>query len=332
MIRHRPVVSQPNVFAFVLVCVVTMAALQTKAQDANKGEHRKRIVKGPVKIFILAGQSNMQGQGVVEMDHPKYYNGGKGNLVWAMKHSQSKAKMQHLKDKEGKWVVRDDVEISYKARDKVRKGPLSIGFTGYGGASHIGPELQFGHVIGDYFEEPVLLIKTAWGGKSLYADFRPPSSPGKVGPYYTRMLMEVKDALNELGKQDYEIVGFVWMQGWNDMSNSQAIPEYSDNLVNLVKDVRNAFVLPNLPVVIGELGNGGPVTKPGAMADFRNAQKDGAKRIKNAVFVETSQFARPKELSPNVTHGHHWYGNAESYFLIGDALADGMKKLLKQTR
>ena len=26
----------------------------------------------PVKVFILAGQSNMEGQGVVEMDHAKY--------------------------------------------------------------------------------------------------------------------------------------------------------------------------------------------------------------------------------------------------------------------
>ena len=38
---------------------------------------------------------------------------------------------------------------------------------------------------------------------------------------------------------------------------------------------------------------------------------------------------RPKELSPNITHGHHWFGNAESYFLIGDALGKAMVKLLE---
>ena len=37
------------------------------------------------QVFLLAGQSNMQGQGVVDMDHPKYYNGGKGTLVRVMK-------------------------------------------------------------------------------------------------------------------------------------------------------------------------------------------------------------------------------------------------------
>lgn len=32
--------------------------------------------------------------------------------------------------------------------------------------------------------------------------------------------------------------------------------------------------------------------------------------------------------SNNPAHGHHWFGNAESYFLIGDAL--GVAILLKQ--
>ena len=39
----------------------------------------------PVKVFLLAGQSNMEGQGVVSMDHPRYYNSGRGNLVHTMK-------------------------------------------------------------------------------------------------------------------------------------------------------------------------------------------------------------------------------------------------------
>jgi hypothetical protein len=55
-----------------------------------------------------------------------------------------------------------------------------------------------------------------------------------------------------------------------------------------------------------------------------------AKPLKNALFIKTTDFARPPELSPNTGHGHHWYGNAESYFLIGDALGEGMKRLLKK--
>ncbi len=122
-----------------------------------------------------------------------------------MEHSKSKEMMKHLKDKHGNWVERKDVMISYKVNDEVRKGKLTIGYTSYGGDSHIGPELEFGHVVGDAIEDPVLIIKTAWGGKSLYQDFRPPSSGGEVGPYYTKMVEEVHDALKKLGSKKYEI-------------------------------------------------------------------------------------------------------------------------------
>lgn len=310
------------------IIAISLLANAVMAQQAEAGKPKEKS-KAPIKVFILAGQSNMEGQGVVSMDGERDYNGGKGNLVWSMKHSKSAEKMKCLKNEKGEWVVRDDVQISFKARDKVRKGGITVGYTGYGGSSHIGPELGFGFVMGDYFKEPVLLIKTAWGGKSLYVDFRPPSSGGQVGPYYTKMVEEVRGALAELGDQKYEIAGFVWQQGWNDMCTKPAIPEYAQNLVNLVSDLRKEFNTPNMPVVVGELGNGGPVTK-GDMFEFRKAQEEGTKRIKNAIFVKTTDFARPPELSPNPSHGHHWFGNAESYFLVGNALGEGMKSLLKE--
>ena len=98
---------------------------------------------------------------------------------------------KHLKDDKGQWAVRDDVWVWYKPENgPVKAGPLGLGFTPYGGKHHFGPELQFGHVVGDCLPNQVLLIKTAWGGKSLYRDFRPPSSGGDVGPYYKKMLAE----------------------------------------------------------------------------------------------------------------------------------------------
>jgi hypothetical protein len=77
--------------------------------------------------------------------------------------------------------------------------------------------------------QQVLLIKTAWGGKTIDIDFRPPSSAKAdpshpVGPYYLWMVREVEDALSKLkadfpeysSADGYEIAGFVWHQGWND--------------------------------------------------------------------------------------------------------------------
>ena len=293
-----------------------------------------------VKVFLLAGQSNMEGQGVVDLDHPRYYNGGKGILERVMADPAKAKYYAHLKDKDGQWVVRDDAFIRFRNKQGVMAGGVSIGFTGYGSDKsrhHIGPELQIGHVLGDHFKEPVLLIKTAWGGKSLYKDFRPPSAGGETGPYYKQMLDEVEEALAGIGKEFPELkgrkpewAGFVWFQGWNDMFDKDALAEYEQNLVHLIQDLRKELKSPDLPVIVGELGNGGPKAG-GNMLAIRAAQKAATERKKfkgKVGFVSTTDFARPKEDSPNVGHGHHWFGNAESYFLIGDALGKGMVELL----
>jgi hypothetical protein len=293
-----------------------------------------QAAKSPVKVFILAGQSNMEGQGVVDLNHERYYNGGKGNLEHVMKDPAKAHVYGHLKGDDGNWVARDDVWVWYRTEKAgVRKGALTIGYTSYPGKHHFGPELQFGHVIGDHLDNQVLLIKTAWGGKSLYRDFRPPSSGGQVGPYYTRMLDQVREALVNIQKYfpdwggcGYEIAGFVWFQGWNDMINKAHVAEYEENLANLIKDVREELRLPNLPVVVGETGNCNNMA-------FRKAQAAVAERAEfegTVAFVGTAEFRRPADVSPNVGHGHHWYGNAESYFLIGNALGEAMIRLLER--
>ena len=307
--------------------VVSLMATIASAADTTK-----------LQVFILAGQSNMEGQGVVDLDHPQHYNGGTGTLNRVMQDPKNAHLYKHLKHADGSWLIRDDVWIRFRTKNGLKKGGLTIGYTGYPGQHHLGPELQFGNVIGDKLNAQVLLIKTAWGGKSLAKDFRPPSASGDTGPCYTQMLAEVREGLEAL-KEDfpkydqrgYEIAGFVWFQGWNDMFDRQAREEYEQNLVNLIKDVRAEFKKPELPVVVGELGNGGPDAGENMLA-IRAAQRAAANRPEfrgTVKFVETSPFARPKQESPNVGHGHHWFGNAESYFLIGDALGKAMAGLLK---
>ena len=152
------------------------------------------------------------------------------------------------------------------------------------------------------------------------------------------MLADVRFGLDNLKTdfpgykgQGYELAGFVWYQGWNDgVDPKQAVPEYERNLVNLIKDVRKDLKAPKLPVVIGEL-TGPWVDAPGAWATLRKAQANAANRPEfkgNVLFVETHDFVRRPEDSPNPGHGHHEFGNAETYFLVGNALGKGMVKLL----
>ncbi|MFN0017749.1 MAG: sialate O-acetylesterase [Pirellulaceae bacterium] len=295
----------------------------------------------PLKVFILAGQSNMEGQAVVDLEG-KEYNDGKGTLIKLMQDSAKAGMFKHLKDADGKWAVRQDVWVRYKREQgPLLAGPLTFGFSVYGDSHHFGPELQFGHVVGDALENQVLLIKTAWGGKSLYKDFRPPSSGGEVGPYYTKMIAEIREALANL-KTDfpgydgrgYELAGFVWYHGWNDgVDPKNAVPEYEQNLVNLIKDVRKDLSAPKLPVVVGEV-TGPWVNAPDEWEKLRKAQAAAAARPEfqgNVLFVPTRDFVRKPEDSPNPGHGHHEFGNAETYFLVGDALGKGMKTLLSPT-
>lgn len=107
------------------------------------------------------------------------------------------------------------------------------------------------------------------------------------------------------------------------------MPEYEQNLVNLIKDVRRDLKAPKLPVVIGEL-TGPWVKAPGAWAALRQAQAAAAARLEfkgTVLFVDTHDFVRQAQDSPNPTHGHHEFGNAETYFLVGKALGEAMKKL-----
>lgn len=303
-----------------------------------------------VKVFILAGQSNMEGQGFIAAD-PKR-NSGKGSLEFLVKDAATAPKFAHLVDAAGKWRVRDDVFIHYLQR----KGPLTVGF----GAKEtmIGPELGIGWVTGDAFKEPVLLIKCAWGGKSLGVDFRPPSAgklpyslgektdaamaqdPAIIGKYYRETLALTKAALAQVkelvpgsdGK--YEVVGFGWHQGWNDRVTQPFNDEYEKNMAHFIRDMRRDLGVPKLPFVIGETGMTGlGETHPRALS-LMKAQAAVAEHAEfkgNVAFVGTKAFWRPVEASPS-GQGYHWNTNAETYWLIGEAMGQAMLTLLNASR
>ena len=64
-----------------------------------------------------------------------------------------------------------------------------------------GPELMFAFQIENYFQDPVIIIKTAWGGKNLAVDFRPPSSGGTTGIYYNKMIDIVNYVINNISTE-----------------------------------------------------------------------------------------------------------------------------------
>jgi hypothetical protein len=310
--------------AMLVLFGVAPAVLGQQRNAENKPPAEK-----PVQVFILAGQSNMQGTGFVKAD-PKR-NGGKGSLEFLAKDAATADKFKHLLRPDGAWAVRDDVWIHYLDR----KGRLTVGFGS--GTDRIGPELGFGHVMGDAFDEPVLLIKLAWGGKSLGKDFRPPSSGGKVGPFYKEVVQRTKDVLGdlkshfpELAGRGHVLAGFGWHQGWNDRVNQAFNDEYETNLAHFIRDIRKDLGVKNLPFVIAETGMTGPEEKHPRALSLMKAQQAVTEHKEfrgNVAFVPTKAFWRDQSVSPT-GQGFHWNTNAETYYLIGEAMGIAMKKLL----
>ena len=311
-----------------LLCL--LIPLSVNAQESN---YAASTSSKPVKVFVLAGQSNMEGRGFPQP------------LTWQLSQKEYRERYTHFiqngdyeaflkkvadttdqqdsrKSPTYLWSTRKDVWINYLGKH----GDLTVGY----GAPRdgFGPEFNFGHVVGNHFDEQVLIIKTSWGGRALAKGFLPPSSmmsdtefkrmtdelnaknqawneaePARIEKYnqriseqnktsekkkrlrkfkprkmltvaevkdqygrdYRNMVQEVHSCLKEIGKrfpgyksQGFEMSGFVWFQGWNDQYNNYWL-SYEKNMANFIRDVRKEFKAPNMPFVIGQMGNGGTV-------------------------------------------------------------------------
>ncbi|MCC9657572.1 sialate O-acetylesterase [Rhodopirellula halodulae] len=260
------------VIAFSAVSVTTVAAEPSQSK--------------PVQVYILAGQSNMEGHAKVE------------TLDYLADHEETRELLALIRDEDGGYREGDRVWISYLTGRGDNNGE-GVGklTTGFGSRSQpdqdggkIGPELTFGLTMEQHTESPILIIKTAWGGKSLFYDFRPPSAgiyprtqndidrdrnhAADLGKYYRMMVQHVKSVLDDIGRvvpsysedQGYELAGFVWFQGWNDVVNRDVYPvlpagseenrfaKYSEWMADFIRDVRSDLDADELPFVIGVMG------------------------------------------------------------------------------
>jgi hypothetical protein len=307
----------------------------------------------PLKVFILAGQSNMEGHAAIStFDYI-----GKDPLTAPM--------LKEMRNPDGSPRVCDNVWMSYLtgpydgSANGEGLGKLTVGFGARGDrptedGGKIGPEYTFGIYMEKELKEPILIIKTAWGGRSLNTEFRPPSAgqyrlpketqeewdkhpqgahgipkaedrkkwqeekDAASGVFYRMMIEHVKGVLADPKrvcpvydpKEGYELAGFVWLQGFNDLVDGTTYPGpnepgkydlYSDLLARFIRDVRKDLSAPKMPFVIGVLGVGGEsenevfrkaMAAPADMPEFKG----------NVVAVETAPFwddditaAQPKQ-------------------------------------
>lgn len=275
---------------------------------------------------------------------------------------REEGKFPHLIDEKGNWVSRDDVYYKGVVTATADKW-LSLGCGA--GKNNIGPELGFGHAMGNYHDEPVLILKASQGNRSLAWDFLPPGSEqfeyeGKIyagykdspalwekgtkpepinwyaGKQYDDCFGGAKKVLADFDKnfphwkgRGYEIAGFGWWQGHKDGGEPGA-SRYEKNLVQLINTLRKEFQAPEAPFVIATVGFGGwKMEGPHKIvADAQLAVGSGKyPEFKgNVKTVETRDFWKEANVSPR-NQDFHYNQNAETYMLVGEAMGKGMLEL-----
>ncbi|MCA9246847.1 MAG: hypothetical protein KDA42_07015 [Planctomycetales bacterium] len=309
--------------------------------------------KVPFKITYLTQQANGLGW-IVRTDIP-------GTLATVV---HADGKFPYLVDAQGNWVERKDVWY----RGVITAGANQWLSIGCGASSNsVGPELGFGHVIGEFHDEPVLIIKASQGNRSLGWDFLPPGSqsfeydgftyagykesPARwemgatpepinwyAGKQYDDCFGAVHQVLNDFDKEfphwtgrDFEIAGFVWWQGHKDGGEPHA-SRYEQNLVRLIRALRQEFDVPQAPFAIATIGfDGWDMAGPHktvaeaqlAVSGERGKYPEFQGNVKT---VEIRDFWRKAEDSPR-NQGYHYNQNAETYMLVGEALGKAMVQM-----
>ena len=103
----------------------------------------------------------------------------------------------------------------------------------------------------------------------------------------------------------------------------EAYKQAAENLANLVRDLRKELEVPDLPFVVGQTGNADN-PELWAAQEAITLRPEFKSRSR---YVPTRAFLRKPDDSPNKGHGHHWFGNAESYLRAGKGMGVAMVEL-----
>ncbi len=245
--------------------------------------------KQKIKVFLLAGQSNMDGRG----DGSKL---SKADLVLLEKVQKNVLFAYNRKD-----IVPLDITI-----------PLNHVQKKFNLEKTFGPELFFGMGLAEaYPSQKILLIKRSLGGTSLYGCWNPDWSEEKAAlmnelkrpKLYSDLLAYIKEVLVAYDEDDYEISGMLWVQGETDSGvkkwGSKPADSYEQNLKKLISGIRTETGVADLPFLMLQVGGGKVV----------DAMKNTAKTMKNVSLITQNKDKNSSRYLPNYGPpiGHYTY-------------------------
>jgi sialate O-acetylesterase len=209
---------------------VTVRALDASGQAVAQAQVAN-VLAGD--LWVLAGQSNMQGVGNLlntEPPHPQV-NLLRMNHQWTHALEPIHILQESPDPVHGKFANDDERAASVQSAYKAAKGA--------------GLGMAFGRAMVEATGRPVGLIATAHGGTSL--EQWSPEGRDKGGEtLYGSMLAQIQ-------KAGGKVRGVLWYQGESDASAEKA-PSYGDRFKDLIAAMRNDFGGPGMPFYYVQIG------------------------------------------------------------------------------
>lgn len=243
----------------------------------------------PRQVYLLGGQSNMDGWGYVT------------GLPPALQ------------------LAQDDVDIYWSGRGQWTGLAASASGSAWG-VEYFGPEVLFGRTLADRLPEQQLsLVKHAVGGTDLAECWNPGESredPAQGG-CYQGFIQTVDAALAELDAQGvaYEVAGMAWMQGESDAYNLDFSDAYGENLAHLIARVREDVSTPEMPFVMGQIDCIGCPYRD----TVRDAQAQAAAASESVFMVATDDLPQNLDFLHFDASGQRTLGRRMAEALLGDA-------------
>lgn len=323
-------------------------AIEVNENLPRPSDNMKVDMTKPVKVFVLMGQSNMIGYGAIT-------GNGEGYLDHTV---QEKKRFTHLMDDNGNWTERKNVRNLFIMNSIKTNDWLKVGNT-----KSIGVETQFGSILGELYDGPILLLKSCIGNRSLGWDLLPPTVEERsqygdqwyaayrdrrrswdigtelvahgswyAGKQYDIDVNNIKHVLSNIknyypGAQSYEIAGFVFWQGHKDALNNGHSAQYEANLEQFIISLRKDFKAPKAKFLCATVAHAGHNMKGNTLkvANAQLAINDNEKFKGNAKTVDVRSSWRNSGPS---NAGPHYNCHSETYMEVGDALGWGMVDLL----
>lgn len=255
--------------------------------------HCKAINGAGYDVYLLAGQSNMDGRGAVE--------------------ELTEEQRQPF----------ESVIIYYRniVQDSAGWHPLAPGFSHPPKFKKRLPSHTFGPELGFAFEmvkaEPnrrLALIKASKGGTSLRKDWQPglkdqPETQGTCYQNFVETIQLATDKLTRVG-HTFELRGLLWHQGEADSKSRPQV--YEARFREFVARIQEDIGVNDLPVVVGEV--------------FDNGKRDKVRAALRAIGTSGSQFGLVSaEETSTVGDGSHF--DAASQLLLGQRYAEAIMRI-----